>query len=207
MTPTRRIRWWSRIKPEKGTLQTIALPMKPVSKIHVKLASWAPSAAPQVIGIDNWWIHVQRSAESRAKVRPLLNIGALVKYPQGPGGSDPVRAQRPREGDCARQRATPQGAGQRAAAQPRRGVRRLQDHRRGRQPRLPAGPARRGLQPVPGQGQGLVHRRAGGPVHLPHWRLQARRSGLPGARDAHPRSCRTPSPSTEPSCAPRWRRR
>ncbi len=74
------------IQPQKDILQSIALPPKPVGKIHVKLASWAESQAPAVIGIDNWWIHVMRSPDFYAKVKPLLNIGALVKYPRGAGG-------------------------------------------------------------------------------------------------------------------------
>ena len=36
-----------------------------------------------VTGIDNIWIHVKRTPEF---IRPLLNIGALVKYPVGKGG-------------------------------------------------------------------------------------------------------------------------
>lgn len=37
-------------------------------------------------GIDNMWVHVQRPADWPQRVRPLLNIGALVKYPMGEGG-------------------------------------------------------------------------------------------------------------------------
>lgn len=39
-----------------------------------------------VTGVDNLWIWVQRGEEFDEKVRPLLNIGALVKYPMGRGG-------------------------------------------------------------------------------------------------------------------------
>jgi beta-galactosidase len=92
------------IKPEKDTIQTFPLPARPVSRIHVKLASWEQKQGPEVIGIDNWWIKVERSPEFYAKVKPLLNIGALVKYPQGQGGvllcqvNVPEREQNPENG-------------------------------------------------------------------------------------------------------------
>jgi len=37
-------------------------------------------------GIRNLWIKVQRSDAFRQKVKPLLNIGVLIKYPMGTGG-------------------------------------------------------------------------------------------------------------------------
>jgi beta-galactosidase len=74
------------IKPEKDTLQSFALPERKVTKIHVNLASWEEKQAAPVIGIDNWWIKVKRSPDFYAKVKPLLNIGALMKYQQGKGG-------------------------------------------------------------------------------------------------------------------------
>jgi hypothetical protein len=74
------------LKPAKDALQSFPLPEKPVSAIHVKLAAWEDSNKPPVIGIDNWWIRVHRSPEFYQKVKPLLNIGALVKYQQGQGG-------------------------------------------------------------------------------------------------------------------------
>ncbi len=39
-----------------------------------------------VTGIRNLWIQVRRSDAFRAKVKPLLNLGVLVKYPVGAGG-------------------------------------------------------------------------------------------------------------------------
>lgn len=40
----------------------------------------------QTTGIDNIWLHVRRSEDWRRKVKPLLNVGGLVKYPMGRGG-------------------------------------------------------------------------------------------------------------------------
>jgi beta-galactosidase len=74
------------IKPVATELQSFPLPERKVTKIHVKLAHWEDKQAANVIGIDNWWIKVKRSPEFYAKVKPLLNIGALMKYQQGKGG-------------------------------------------------------------------------------------------------------------------------
>jgi beta-galactosidase len=74
------------LKPEKDIVQSFPLPERKATRIHVKLASWEERQGPPVIGIDNWWITVKRSPEFYAKVKPLLNVGALVKYPQGRGG-------------------------------------------------------------------------------------------------------------------------
>ena len=37
-------------------------------------------------GIDNMWMYVKRPEDFTARVKTLLNIGALVKYPMGAGG-------------------------------------------------------------------------------------------------------------------------
>jgi len=39
-----------------------------------------------IIGIDNMWLYAKRPEDFDARVKPLLNIGALVKYPMGKGG-------------------------------------------------------------------------------------------------------------------------
>lgn len=38
------------------------------------------------IGIDNIYLYAKRPADFAARVRPMLNIGALVEYPRGRGG-------------------------------------------------------------------------------------------------------------------------
>ncbi len=73
------------IKPAKDAVQSFALG-ETATRLHVKLAAWTQSQAPGVIGIDNWWIRVARSKEFYDRVKPLLNIGALVRYPMGAGG-------------------------------------------------------------------------------------------------------------------------
>ncbi len=72
------------IAPVKDAVQSRPLPARPCTRMHVKLAGWTEGA--KTVGIDNWWIRIQRSPELRDHVVPLLNIGGLVKYPQGAGG-------------------------------------------------------------------------------------------------------------------------
>ena len=54
--------------------------------ITVELAEWEKSGTADVVGVDNLWIRVKRPGDFHERVRPLLNIGALVKYPMGKGG-------------------------------------------------------------------------------------------------------------------------
>lgn len=75
----------------------VSLPTKPIADrqdfqieprkaaaVTIELADF--DAPGQTTGIDNVWIRVQRSEEWKRSVKPLLNIGALVKYPMGRGG-------------------------------------------------------------------------------------------------------------------------
>ncbi len=76
----------------QGGRQSLKLSPCKVKVIHVKLAEWQNPKGGGVknpegaIGIDNLWLRVERTAEFRAKVKPFLNIGGLVKYPRGKGG-------------------------------------------------------------------------------------------------------------------------
>ena len=55
-------------------------------KLTIEPVAWDEVGDRPIIGIDNLWIRAKRTPEFRTRVRPLLNIGALVKYPQGKGG-------------------------------------------------------------------------------------------------------------------------
>ncbi len=71
-----------------GEAQTFDInPPRRAKDITLQLAGWEtrPSVTPN-LGIDNISLFAQRPADFAQKVRPLLNIGALVEYPQGPGG-------------------------------------------------------------------------------------------------------------------------
>jgi len=64
------------------------LAVQPVKarKMTVELLKWNPKGSNDVIGVDNLWIRVRRPEGFAEKVKPLLNIGGLVKYPRGSGG-------------------------------------------------------------------------------------------------------------------------
>ena len=79
--------------------EPVELPVRPVRErqefsfaprraktVTVELAEWEASSPQEVLGVDNLRLWVRRSPEFHEKVRPLLNIGALVKYPMGRGG-------------------------------------------------------------------------------------------------------------------------
>ncbi len=52
--------------------------------LKIELANWTPVDAVTT-GINSVWIKVKRTAGWYRTVKPLLNIGAIVKYPQGDG--------------------------------------------------------------------------------------------------------------------------
>jgi beta-galactosidase len=69
---------------QNGERQDFTLEPRKARRITVELADL--SKVDKVTGIDNLWIHVKRPSDWPKRVRPLLNIGALVKYPMGDGG-------------------------------------------------------------------------------------------------------------------------
>lgn len=73
------------LKPEAELRQDFSFAPRECRSIALEPLTWTSHEKP-VIGIDNLWLHVQRPADFSKRVVPLLNIGALVKYPQGTGG-------------------------------------------------------------------------------------------------------------------------
>ncbi|MFO7958277.1 MAG: glycoside hydrolase family 2 TIM barrel-domain containing protein [Candidatus Brocadiia bacterium] len=55
-------------------------------EVTFELEDWDPTGNQDVVGIDNLWLRVDRPEEFYRRVKPLLNVGALVRYPQGEGG-------------------------------------------------------------------------------------------------------------------------
>jgi hypothetical protein len=53
-------------------------------RLEIRLAEF--NKVDKTTGVDNLWLHVQRTGDWPQRVRPLLNIGGLVKYPMGAGG-------------------------------------------------------------------------------------------------------------------------
>jgi beta-galactosidase len=64
--------------------QDFSLVPRKVRSLTIELAQF--EKPDKTTGIDNLWIKVNRSPEWHRKVKPLLNVGALVKYPMGSGG-------------------------------------------------------------------------------------------------------------------------
>jgi len=63
---------------------TLDKPRKAEKNIRIELADF--DKVSKTTGIDNMWIFASRSDEWRNKIKPLLNMGGLVKYPMGQGG-------------------------------------------------------------------------------------------------------------------------
>jgi beta-galactosidase len=74
-----------------GDTQTFDIPDQPTaSDLTFKIIDWTHDAKKQndkeTVGIDNIKIKVARPADFFDKVKPILNVGAIVEYPQGKGG-------------------------------------------------------------------------------------------------------------------------
>jgi len=62
-------------------------PPRAAKEVTLELAAWQQFPGKNdVLGIDNIYLKAKRTPEFYKKVRPMLNIGALVEYPQGQGG-------------------------------------------------------------------------------------------------------------------------
>jgi len=73
------------VNPE-STRQDFEFDGRKASRLTIDLAEWDPSGSQEVVGVDNLWVKVKRPVEFYERVKPLLNIGGLVKYPMGRGG-------------------------------------------------------------------------------------------------------------------------
>jgi len=56
------------------------------STLTIDLSRYDAVGRANVIGVDNLWIRVKRPEGFYDRVKPLLNIGGMVKYPMGKGG-------------------------------------------------------------------------------------------------------------------------
>ncbi|MGA2499184.1 MAG: glycoside hydrolase family 2 TIM barrel-domain containing protein [Tepidisphaeraceae bacterium] len=71
------------IKPEPDR-QDLPIESRKATKLTIELAEF--DGQSKTTGIDNMWIKVKRSDGFHQRVKPLLNIGGLVRYPMGKGG-------------------------------------------------------------------------------------------------------------------------
>jgi beta-galactosidase len=67
-----------------GERQDFDLTPRQAERLTLELAEF--NKPGETTGIDNLWLHVVRSEDWRARVKPLLNVGGLMKYPMGQGG-------------------------------------------------------------------------------------------------------------------------
>jgi len=65
--------------------QSFSFPARKVKSLEIEILSRVENKNPAT-GILNFQIQVARSADYAKRVKPLLNIGTLVKYPMGSGG-------------------------------------------------------------------------------------------------------------------------
>jgi len=56
------------------------------TKVTINVTEWKQTRERNLIGLDNLKIEVQRPENFEERVRPMLNIGGLIKYPRGEGG-------------------------------------------------------------------------------------------------------------------------
>jgi beta-galactosidase len=81
-------------KPEPFTInlrpiherQYFPLAGKKAKKITIEIADWEKTGAQNIIGIDNFWLGVKRPESFLNNVKPLINIGGLMRYNMGKGG-------------------------------------------------------------------------------------------------------------------------
>jgi beta-galactosidase len=67
--------------------QVLAIsPARTATSIRLSILDWTRDPGiSEVVGIDNIYLKVKRPADWARKVRPILNVGGLVRYPQGKG--------------------------------------------------------------------------------------------------------------------------
>ena len=69
---------------EADERQDIKIPLRKTKKLTIEITKWRKvGKAANTLGIMNMWIKPKRSKEFYAKVKPLLTLGVLVKYPMG----------------------------------------------------------------------------------------------------------------------------
>ena len=73
------------LRPD-GAIQEVPLAGKRGKRITLEIADWEETGRQNVVGIDNFWLYVQRDQEYLENTRPLLNVGGLMRYNRGKGG-------------------------------------------------------------------------------------------------------------------------
>ncbi len=74
--------------PANDEPQTLAIKApRPAKDLALAIEGWEvrPNVNP-LVGIDNIYLKAERPADFYSKVKPLLNIGGMMRYPRGNGG-------------------------------------------------------------------------------------------------------------------------
>ncbi len=66
--------------------QDFDIPEVKASRIGIEILDWQTRGNRDVIGINNIWITGKRDEDFRKAVIPLVNVGGIMKYPNGEGG-------------------------------------------------------------------------------------------------------------------------
>jgi beta-galactosidase len=77
--------------PDNSVQSFAVTPPRAAEQVTMTIDDWLHDPAhtqngKELVGIDNIYLKAYRSPEFYQKVKPLLNIGAIMQYPQGKGG-------------------------------------------------------------------------------------------------------------------------
>ncbi|MBN8525952.1 MAG: hypothetical protein J0M02_11505 [Planctomycetes bacterium] len=68
------------------SVQEVAIPGRKAKRVTMEVAQWAERGDANIVVIDNLWLMVKRPDDYLKRVKPLLNIGGLMRYDEGRGG-------------------------------------------------------------------------------------------------------------------------
>ena len=75
------------VKPDNSPQVLAVNPPRTAANVTLQIADWQKiEGRGALIGIDNIYLKAQRPPDFYEKVKPLLNIGAMLEYPRGAGG-------------------------------------------------------------------------------------------------------------------------
>ena len=66
--------------------QEVAIAARKAKRVTLEVARWAERGTANIVVIDNLWLMVKRPDAYLGRVKPLLNLGGLMRYDFGKGG-------------------------------------------------------------------------------------------------------------------------
>ncbi|HAT11679.1 MAG TPA: hypothetical protein DCS97_14050 [Planctomycetes bacterium] len=67
-------------------VQEVSFPPRKAKRVTMQVAKWAERDDANIVVIDNLWLMAKRPDDYLKRVKPLLNVGGLVRYDEGKGG-------------------------------------------------------------------------------------------------------------------------